>query len=160
MGEVGGGEQLCLLPAHEELSQLDYPANSSAVQAAHICHTQAGSAVISGIHSALYGAGGPQSCIRLHSHPGNGSGGNLGARKRRICCISRGIARLPLCGRSSCAHKQDQTRIRRRRCVHPALPSAWFCSGVWRRWKGSGCQGACSAGWNTFRSPWGARPVC
>lgn len=39
MGEVGGGEQLCLLPAHEELSQLNYTANSSGVQSAHICHT-------------------------------------------------------------------------------------------------------------------------
>lgn len=57
-GEVGGGEQLCLLPAREELSQLKYCANSSSVQAAPMCYTQASSAVISGIHSALNGAGG------------------------------------------------------------------------------------------------------
>lgn len=56
MDKVGGGEQLCLLPAHEELSQLNYPANSSGVQAAHICHTQVGSTLILGIQSALNGA--------------------------------------------------------------------------------------------------------
>lgn len=56
MDKVGGGEQLCLLPAHEELSQLNYPANSSGVQAAHICHTQVGSTLILGLQSALNGA--------------------------------------------------------------------------------------------------------
>lgn len=69
MGEVGGSEQLCLLPAHEELSQLNYPANSSGVQAAHICHTQVSSAVILGIHSALNGAEGSSDLCQTAQSP-------------------------------------------------------------------------------------------
>lgn len=75
---MGGGEQLCLLPAHEELSQLNYPANSSGVrQPTSVTHRLAvrwfwGSTLLLMVLEA------PQTCIRLQSHPGNGSGGNLG----------------------------------------------------------------------------------
>lgn len=131
------------MPAHEELSQLNYPANSSGVQAAHICHTQVGSAVVLGVHSALNGAGSSSDLYQTAESPWEWQWREPGGLGRG------GFAAFPV-GWPGCLCVEDphvgtnKTRPRRRRrCVQPALPGAWFCSSGWRscRQEGSRCHG-------------------
>lgn len=106
----------------------------------------------------------PQPCPRLHSHPGNGDGGDLGGlEKRRICCISCGASWGSLCAEDPhVGLNKPRPGSEGGDVSRQPSPAAWFCPGSWRRQRReeSRCRGASSAGLSVYPEPVGSQAWC